>query len=70
LITGEEQKKYIGELLPKEIADDIKILATWHKRYHIAKALKMSGDTYKRLEKGKFCFSFNKNEGVSEIWMN
>lgn len=47
-------KKSRGEILPKEIADDIKLLAKSHKRHHIAKTLKMSGDTINKVLSNNF----------------
>ena len=63
-----KSKKHRGEILPKEIADDIIKLAKLHKRYHIGKALKMSGSTLNKILVGNFnsCKKVRRNYSIEE----
>jgi hypothetical protein len=63
-----KSKKHRGEILPQEIADDIKKLAKFHKRYHITKALKMSSDTINKALNENFnsCKKVKRNYNVEE----
>lgn len=68
-------KKYRGEALPQEIVDKIKELAKSHKRFHIAKAFKMSGSTLNKIldgnspcKKGKRHFSAEERLALCQEW--
>jgi hypothetical protein len=61
-------KKHRGEILPKEIADDIIDVAKLHKRSRIGKLLKMSGGTLNKILSGNFNSSrkARKNYSIEE----